>query len=122
MKPATKMDPLTLGGRVPGEVVELAAITPYGGTMRGRTLAAGTRVRVAWQQPAKAPEATFVDVFDEFEERFTHANPVACSASARISRVIDRRETSDAPDDGRGGDDDPLRRGVDNLPLLETRR
>lgn len=121
MKPKTQIDPLKLGGRNPGDIVELADVTPYGGTMRGRSIAAGTLVRVAWQQPRNAPEATFVDVFDEFEERFTHANPVACSAAARISRIVDRREIGDSPDDGRGGDDDPLRRVVDDLPLLEKR-
>lgn len=92
-----------------GDEATLAESTPEGGTQNQRTLAAGTRVRVAWPK--------FCRAWDPWDERWT--DPLYLPADAEVTGVVRRADKHGAaPKSASAGDRadgdllDPLLRGA----------
>lgn len=98
-----------------GEVVTLADVTPWGGSMHGRELAAGTKVSIAWHSPREAPDWTFVHVWSEDDRQWW--GPVAVAATARIATVLEPKAPPKKTDASKKGVDvdDPLQRRLADL-------
>lgn len=88
-KKAFELPEHAIGNYPAGSVVELLVVTPTGGTMQGRMLAAGTKLRIDWLSPRAEPEHAFATAWDEFDERFEVGGPTDVIAATTPVRLIE---------------------------------
>lgn len=84
-KPTARRAVKSLADCLPGEIAELADVTPYGGSVHALQMDAGTRVSVSWHQPSKDSVTTFVRMW---YAPAGWSDPVPVAATARVAKVL----------------------------------
>lgn len=89
----------------------LATPAPYGGTMRGAFVPAGTRIRVAWSHYRRTKISTAIEWWSEAEQRWV--GPWTLNDDKAVVVVgVERHAGNEVMEEGGSSYDlDPVRRG-----------